>query len=83
MTSKTIILKNQEELLIGKLKATTNEHRCLNDLLQIWLKGIRNEKLSIEYVLAANFLSTVARSEKDNNEFKAQLEELISKYLML
>ena len=39
--------------------------------------------MSIEYVLAANFLSTVARSEKDNNEFKAQLEELISKYEML
>ena len=79
-------MKNQEEFLIGKLeklKATTNEHRCLNDLLQIWLKGIRNEKLSIEYVLATNFLSTVAQSEKDNNEFKAQLEELISKYEML
>jgi len=39
--------------------------------------------LSIEYVLATNFLSTIAQSEKDNNEFKAQLEELISKYEML
>lgn len=45
--------------------------------LQIWLEGMKSCQL---YMFQLLTLFLLAQSEKDNNEFKAQLEELISKY---
>jgi hypothetical protein len=84
LQEQELLLEQQEEYLIGKieeLKSLNKEHEKLNHS-HISLIG-KHKNLEKEYACATNVSSCVDPLEKENANFKAQLEVLTSKHVKM